>query len=137
MELGEHIPVEEMSRVLAPVQQNAVQAPPRLNLRELAGQLPDLSNLENLTVNIQANSFLPPNDNSTQLQALANDTQAQLGHLRNELKHSLDQGTITISERFAKIGTWCQQVYNCQHMVHASIQEVHNFLEQIVANVRG
>ncbi len=108
MELGEHIPVEEISRALEPVQQNAVQAPPRLNLRELAGQLPDLSNLENLTVNIQANSFLPPNDNSTQLQTLANETQAQLGHLRNELKHSLDQGTITISERFEKIGTWCQ-----------------------------
>jgi hypothetical protein len=55
MELGEQIPVEEVSRALEPVQPNTVQAPPRLNLRELAGQLPDLSNLENLTVNIQAN----------------------------------------------------------------------------------
>lgn len=56
-----------------------------MNLRALAGQLPDLSNLDNLTVNIQANSFLPPNDNSTQLQALAHDTHAQVGHLRSEL----------------------------------------------------
>jgi hypothetical protein len=72
-------------RAIEPVPENAVQAPPQMNLRALAGQLPDLSNLENLTVNIQANSFLPPNDNSTQLQALAHNTHAQLGHLRSEL----------------------------------------------------
>ena len=70
MDLGEGIPVEDLSQVLRalePVPQRAVQATPQLDLRALAGQLPDLANLENLTVNIQANSFLPPHDNSTQL----------------------------------------------------------------------
>jgi hypothetical protein len=70
MDLGEGIPAEDVSRVLTtlePVPQQAVQANPAVNLRALAGQLPDLTNLENLTVNIQANSFLPPHDNSTQL----------------------------------------------------------------------
>jgi hypothetical protein len=68
MDIGEGIPVEELSQVLRaiePTPQHAVQANPQLDLRALAGQLPDLSNLENLTVNIQANSFLPPQDNST------------------------------------------------------------------------
>ena len=68
MDIGEGIPVEELSQVLRaiePAPQHAVQANPQLDLRALAGQLPDLSNLENLTVNIQANSFLPPQDNST------------------------------------------------------------------------
>jgi hypothetical protein len=68
MEIGDSIPVEELSQVMKaiePVPQQAVQAIPQMNLRALAGQLPDLSNLENLTVNIQANSFLPPHDNST------------------------------------------------------------------------
>ena len=58
MDLGEGIPVEGLSQVLRalePVPQHAVQATPQLDLRALAGQLPDLSNLENLTVNIQAN----------------------------------------------------------------------------------
>jgi hypothetical protein len=94
-------------RAIEPVPENAVQAPPQMNLRALAGQLPDLSNLENLTVNIQANSFLPPNDNSTQLQALAHDTHAQLGHLRSELQHSLEQGSASVAERFTKIWGWC------------------------------
>jgi hypothetical protein len=70
MDIGEGIPVEDLSQVLQaiePVPQQAVQANPQMNLRALAGQLPDLANLENLTVNIQANSFLPPHDNSTQL----------------------------------------------------------------------
>jgi hypothetical protein len=70
MDIGEEIPVEDLSQVLQaiePVPQQAVQANPQMNLRALAGQLPDLANLENLTVNIQANSFLPPHDNSTQL----------------------------------------------------------------------
>ncbi len=55
MDIGEGIPVEEINQVLTtiePVPQNAVQAPLQMNLRALAGQLPDLSNLENLTVNI-------------------------------------------------------------------------------------
>ena len=110
MDIGEGIPVEELSQVLTaiePVPQTAVQATPQLNLRALAGQLPDLSNLENLTVNIQANSFLPPQDNSTQLQALAHDTHAQLGHLRSELQHSLEQGSASVAERFTKIWGWC------------------------------
>ena len=110
MDIGEGIPVEDLSQVLTaiePVPQTAVQANPQVNLRALAGQLPDLSNLENLTVNIQANSFLPPQDNSTQLQALAQDTHAQLGHLRSELQHSLVQGSASISERFNKIWGWC------------------------------
>ena len=110
MELGEHIPVEEIPQALTtiePVPQQAVQATPQLNLRALAGQLPDLSNLENLTVNIQANSFLPPHDNSTELQALANNTHTQLGHLRSELQHSLEQGSASVTERFAKIWGWC------------------------------
>ncbi len=110
MDIGEGIPVEDLSQVLTaiePVPQTAVQANPQVNLRALAGQLPDLSNLENLTVNIQANSFLPPQDNSTQLQALAQDTHAQLGHLRSELQHSLVQGSASFSERFNKIWGWC------------------------------
>jgi hypothetical protein len=28
-------------------------------------------------------------------------------------------------------------VYQCQSLVNSQIQEVHNFLEQVVANVRG
>jgi hypothetical protein len=110
MEIGDSIPVEELSQALQaiePVPQQAVQATPQINLRALAGQLPDLSNLENLTVNIQANSFLPPHDNSTQLQALAHDTHAQLGHLRSELQHSLEQGSASVAERFKKIWGWC------------------------------
>jgi hypothetical protein len=70
MDVGDSIPVEDLSQVIRaiePVPPTAVQANPQMNLRALAGQLPDLSNLENLTVNIQANSFLPPHDNSTQL----------------------------------------------------------------------
>jgi hypothetical protein len=70
MDIGESIPVEEYSQVmkaLEPVPQQAIQANPQMNLRALAGQLPDLSNLENLTVNIQANTFIPPHDNSTHI----------------------------------------------------------------------
>jgi hypothetical protein len=55
MDIGDSIPVEDMSQVirtLEPVPPTAVQASPQTNLRALAGQLPDLSNLENLTVNI-------------------------------------------------------------------------------------
>ena len=110
MEIGESIPVKELSQVMQTLYQRpqqAVQANPQPNLRALAGQLPDLSNLENLTVNIQANSFLPPHDNSTQLQALAHDTHAQLGHLRSELQHSLEQGSASVAERFKKIWGWC------------------------------
>ena len=36
---------------------------PPVDLRALAAQLPNLSNLDNLTVNIQANTFLSQPDN--------------------------------------------------------------------------
>ena len=36
----------------------------QVDLRALAAQLPDLSTLDNLTVNIQANQFLPPPENT-------------------------------------------------------------------------
>jgi hypothetical protein len=55
MEIGDSIPVEEYSQVvkaLETVPPTTVQAGPQMHLRDLAGQLPDLSNLENLTVNI-------------------------------------------------------------------------------------
>ncbi len=59
---------------------------PPVDLKTLADQLPDLSNLDNLTVNIQANTFVPPPANSHQITALAQDTEARLGHLRSEIK---------------------------------------------------
>jgi hypothetical protein len=60
-----------------------------MDLRAMAAQLPDLTNLDNLTVNIQANSFHHPVDSSHQIQALAQDTHTQLGHLRSELQQTL------------------------------------------------
>jgi hypothetical protein len=68
--------------------------------------LPDLSNLENLTVNLQANTFHPAPD-SMQIQALAHETDARMGHLRMEIKETLEQGNTTINERFSKLGGWC------------------------------
>ena len=67
-----------------------------VDLRALANQLPDLSCLENLTVNLQANTFTQPPANSLHLQALAQDTDARLGHLRNEIQQSLEKGNSTI-----------------------------------------
>jgi hypothetical protein len=78
-----------------------------MDLQALAAQLPDLNNLDNLTVNIQANTFLQPTDNSQQIHAIAQNTHSQLGHLRCELQNTLEQGNATIAERFAKIGGWC------------------------------
>jgi proline dehydrogenase len=74
-----------------------------------------MSSLDHLTVNIQANnnSFHPPIDNSVQINALAIDTQAQMEHLRSDLQRSLQQGSISITERLGKIGEWCQEVYKC------------------------
>ena len=63
---------------------------PPVDLRALANQLPDLSNLDNLTVNIQANSFLSQPANSQQITALAQDTDVRLGHLRSDVKHALE-----------------------------------------------
>lgn len=42
----------------------AAPALPPVDLRALADQVPDLSNLDSLTVNIQANTFLPPPANT-------------------------------------------------------------------------
>ncbi len=61
-----------------------------MDLSALAAQLPDLSNLDNLTVNIQANTFLTPPENQKQIQALAQDTHTQLGHLRSALQQTLE-----------------------------------------------
>ena len=86
---------------------------PPVDLRALAAQLPNLSNLDNLTVNIQANTFLSQPDNSQVLQAVVMDTDARIGHLRSEVKHALEQGHVTISERFHMLGVWCQEVFTC------------------------
>ena len=83
----------------------------QVDLRTLASQLPDLSNLDNLTVNIQANHFAPPPENTQQLHALAVDTDTRLGHLRMEVKETLERGNATIAERFHMLGGWCQEVY--------------------------
>ena len=79
----------------------------QVDLRALAAQLPDLSTLDNLTVNIQANQFLPPPENTQQIHALAVDTDARLGHLRLEIKDTLERGNATIAERFSMLGGWC------------------------------
>jgi hypothetical protein len=49
----------------------ALPALPQVDLGALAAQLPDLSNLDNLTVNIQANTFLAQQDNTQVMQAMA------------------------------------------------------------------
>jgi hypothetical protein len=71
-----------------------------VDLRSLAAQLPDLSHLDNITVNIQTNTFAPPPESIHQLNALAQETEARLGNLRSELKQTLEQGQATITERF-------------------------------------
>ena len=62
----------------------AAPALPSADLRALAAQLPDLADMQNLTVHIQAvsNTFLPPPNNDLQVQALAQDTETRLGYLR-------------------------------------------------------
>jgi hypothetical protein len=52
-------PILTVGQLLPP----AVPALPQVDLRALAAQLPDLSSLDNLTVNIQANNFVPPPEN--------------------------------------------------------------------------
>jgi hypothetical protein len=84
-----------------------------VDLRALASQLPDLSNLGSLTVNIQTNNMTPATENAEHIHALAVDTNTRLGHLRHEIKQTLEQGNATIAERFRMIGGWCQEVYSC------------------------
>jgi hypothetical protein len=48
--------------------------------------------MDNFTVNIQAvsNTFLPPPHNDQQIQALAQDTEARLGGLRQDIQQTLE-----------------------------------------------
>jgi hypothetical protein len=87
----------------------AAPALPQTDLRALAAQLPDLANMENLTVNIQtvSNTFLPPPSNDLQVQALAQDTETCLGYLRQEIQHALEKGNTALSGRFQLLGGWC------------------------------
>jgi hypothetical protein len=34
-----------------------------------------------------------------------------------EIKETLEKGNATITERFALLGSWCQEVYTCQTKV--------------------
>ena len=34
------------------------------------------------------------------------------------------------------LGGWCQEVYACQAKISAQLQEVHNFIVQLVPNIR-
>jgi hypothetical protein len=34
------------------------------------------------------------------------------------------------------LGGWCQEVYACQAKINAQLQEVHNFIVQLVPNIR-
>jgi hypothetical protein len=86
----EEIDVDDMAMVEGQLLPPVAPALPPVDLRALAGQLPDLSNLDNLTVNIQANTFALPPADSQQITALAQDTEARLGHLRGEIKHALE-----------------------------------------------
>jgi predicted regulator of Ras-like GTPase activity (Roadblock/LC7/MglB family) len=63
--------------------------------------------MDNLTVNIQANTFLPPQDNNNQVQALAHTTDARLGQLRMEIHQSMEKCNAFLTGRFATIGGWC------------------------------
>jgi hypothetical protein len=87
---GEEIDVDDMAMVEGQLLPPAAPALPPVDLRALADQLPDLSNLDNLTVNIQANTFLPPPANTHQINALVQDTDVRLGHLRSEIKNALE-----------------------------------------------
>ena len=86
-------------------------------IRALATQLPDIASMGSLTVNIQANNFTPQHTDNSQIHALAVNTDAQLGHLRNEIQETFPKGNATITERFALIGGWCQETYKCQMRV--------------------
>jgi hypothetical protein len=47
-----------------------------VDLRALAEQLPDLSNMGTVTINLQANNFTPPATETRQIRALAINTDA-------------------------------------------------------------
>ena len=61
---GEELDTEDIAMVEGQLLPPAAPALPPVDLRALAAQLPDLSNLDSLTVNIQANTFAPPPANS-------------------------------------------------------------------------
>ena len=113
MGCGNEIDVDDPAGVEGQLLPPTVPILPPVDLRALAAQLPNLSNLDNLTVNIQANMFLSQPDNSQVLHAVAQDTDARIGHLRSEVKQALEKGHVTISERFHMLGAWCQEVYTC------------------------
>jgi hypothetical protein len=71
--------------------------------------------MDNLTVNIQAisNTFLPPPHNDRLIQALAIDTEARLGGLRQEIQQTLEQGNNALSGRFQLLNGWCKEVFQC------------------------
>ena len=117
MECGDEIPASQLA-VICPEGElipTAVPALPNTDLRALAAQLPDLAKMDNFTVNIQAisNTFLPPPHNDMQIQALAQDTEARLGGLRQEIQQTLAQGNNALSGRFQLIHRWCKEVFNC------------------------
>ena len=107
MGCGNEVDINDPAMIEGQLVPPTVPILPPVDLRALAAQLPDLSNLDNLTVNIQANTFLAQPDNSQELQAMAQDTDARIGHLRNEVKQALEKGHVTISECFHMLGAWC------------------------------
>jgi hypothetical protein len=71
MGCGDEIDVDDPAVIEGQLIPPMVPALPPIDLGALAAQLPNLSNLDNLTVNIQANTFLSQPDNSQVLQAVA------------------------------------------------------------------
>jgi hypothetical protein len=107
MQIEEQVDGNDMRLIEGELLPPTVPILPPVDLRALAAQLPDLSSLDNLTVNIQANNFLQPHDNTQHIQALAHNTDARLGHLRDEVKLTLEKGNACIAERFRTLGGWC------------------------------
>ena len=105
MQCGDEIDYND-DMAVAKVQLAPPTMPPLIpvDLRALATQLPDIASMGSLTVNIQANTFTPPTTDNSQIHALAMNTDAQLGHLRNEIQDTFTKGNATITERFVLIG---------------------------------
>jgi hypothetical protein len=118
MQCGDKIDYND-DMAVAKVQLAPPTMPPLIpvDLRALATQLPDIASMGSLTVNIQANNFTPQHTDNSQIHALAVNTDAQLGHLRNKIQDTFAKGNATITERFALIGGWCQETYKCQMRV--------------------